>query len=192
MSAQLSLFIEKEKTVVEVVIDDIDLAPAHARTCEDYLGGLLYTLLKRNGRIVITSQKDLPQRLTRHLGLKAQSLRHVVPLNENEIVSFALQLGCPNAPLAQTWAKVILAHTGGHPQLVHARLIALSDSQWSSPTASDVLTTPSEITLERIEARKLLVEQLREPQLELVYRLSLLTGFFRRDHAIAIGVFHPQ
>jgi len=193
---QLSLFVEKERTVVSVIIDDIDLAPARARTCEDYLGGLLYTLLERNSRIVITSQNDLPQRLIRHLGLASQSLRHVAPLDESEITQFTLQLGCPEEKLALNWARVVFAHTSGHPQLVHARLIALSDSQWPALTANDVLKTPSEVALERTEARRLLVEQLPESQRELLYRLSVLIGFFRRDHAVALGntplpVTHP-
>jgi tetratricopeptide (TPR) repeat protein len=188
---QLAVLIERKRIPVNVVLDDLDLSPAHSRQYEDYLGGLLYTVLGRSGRIIITGQKPLPERVSHLLGLDLKSVYSMPPFDGDEIAGLALQLGCLDEKVAQNWAKVILLHTKGHPQLVHARLLHLADARWPALKHDDLLKTPPDVVRERSEAREMLIEQLSEEQRELVYRLSIIGGLFRRDHAVTIGENTP-
>jgi hypothetical protein len=187
----LSNLLDEKREAVNIVLDDLNLSPASSKDIEDYLGGLIYTLFERNGRVIITSKKSLPARLSRILTLDAQSLQKIPSFDEDEIALFAIQLGCPEDGVARKWAKLTLVQTQGHPQLVHAHLLYLADKNWPSITSDDLLTVPSDIKRERSEMRQLL-DRLPEEQRELVYRLSIITGFFRRDHVIAIGENSPS
>ncbi len=188
---QLVSIIEQKRESCNIVLDDLDLTPAPARQYEDCLGGLLYTLKERNNQVIITSQKSPPDRLLKLLSLEATSLQQVPQFGEDEIVQFALNLGCPRENLAQNWAKVISLQTYGHPQLVHARLIKLQNDRWPICRLEELLETPPEIARVRTEAREVLIRQVPENHRELIYRLSIVAGYVRRDQAIAIGEFPP-
>lgn len=188
---QLAVLMEQKIMPTNVVLDDLDLSSSHAHKYEDYLGGLFYTVMERNGQVIITSQKPLSTRLSRGLNLDSKSLYSAPPFDEEEIAMFAVQLGCSDDELARNWSKVILLHTRGHPQLVHAYLIHLADTQWPILNANNLFKTPPSVIHERSETRELLVEQLPEEHRELIYRLSIISGSFRRDHAIAIGEISP-
>jgi len=188
---QLAIFMEQKRSAIKVVLDDIDLSAAKSRVYEDYLGGLLYTILNRNSLAVLTSQRLLPTRLLQRLRIDPGCMKPAPPFEEDEIAEFAIKLGCTEEKLAQSWAMVILLHTRGHPQLVHARLLHLADTEWPPPGPDDLLKTPSDVIRERSEARELLIEQLPEENRELVYRLSIVLGPFRRDHAVAISEIEP-
>lgn len=188
----LAIFIESESIPINIVLDDLDLSPASARQYEDYFGGLLYTLFARGGRIIITSRNSLTERLSHTLGLNTKSFHKAPSFTEEEITDFALRLGCKDQTLAKNWAKVILLQTKGHPQLIHARLLNLSGNGWPALTPDDFLKTPLDIDRERSAARGLLIDQLSVDERELIYRLSIIVGLFRRDHAIAIAENKPS
>lgn len=189
---QLAVLIDEARTVASVVLDGLDLSPASARQLEDYLGGLLFTVSGRNCRVVITSQKPLPDRLFRCLGLDLKSVLQVPPFNEDEVTQFAIRLGCPEENLARSWAKVVLLRTKGHAQLVHARLTHLAYTKWPLLRMEDLVDTPPDVLREQSESRQLLVEQLSEEEREFVYRLTIIAGAFRRDHAVATGECPPS
>jgi tetratricopeptide (TPR) repeat protein len=188
----LAIFIERENTPINIVLDDLDLSPASTRQYEDYFGGLLYTLFARGGRIIITSRNSLTERLSHILGLNTKCFHKVPYFTEEDITDFALRIGCEDQRLARDWAKVILLQTKGHPQLIHARLLNLSGCGWPSLTPDDLLKTPPDIHRERAVARELLIVQLSINERELIYRLSIIVGLFRRDHAIAIAENKPS
>ena len=173
-----------------ILLDDVNLLPEHSRQLEDYLAGVLYTILQRKGRLMITGQKALPQRLSQHLGLNEKSTQVAPALTHQEITDFALQLGCPSRENAQAWSAITLIHTSGHVQLVHAQMKSLVRQGWPKPSTYDALKQPTDVGTALSEAR-LLLQALPDTHRQLLYRLSIVAGLFRRDHAVAIGELKP-
>lgn len=173
-----------------ILLDDVNLLPEHSRQLEDYLAGVLYTILQRKGRLIITGQKALPQRLSQHLGLNEKSTQVAPALTHHEITDFAIQLGCQSKENAQAWAAITFIHTSGHVQLVHAQMKHLVRQGWPMPSTDDALQQPTDVGQALSEARMLL-QALPDGHRQLLYRLSIVAGLFRRDHAVAIGELKP-
>ena len=169
-----------------VVLDDLNLRPQQLRSYEEVLGIVVYRVLERSGKLLITSQQKLPNSLIRQLGVSSPIVVQVPDFTKSEIEQFAEQLGCP-ADDAKNWAQLIQLHTSGHPRLVHARLAQLREEGWRQPdTIESILQTPGEVIEEREDARQLLMG-LSHDQLEFLYRLSLVPTRFRKDYAVNIG-----
>ncbi len=183
----LASFIDQRREKINLVLDAVDLSAADFQKHEDYLGGLLYALSEVHGKIIITRQKPLPQRFLRNLGIHPLSICSIPRFEEEEILKFALQLGCSDKQIAINWAKIIVIQTQGHPQLVHARLNHLVRMKWPKPDIEALLTTPPEVVQEQTEIKVLFSQQLHSEQQELLYRLSAIHGKFKRDHVLNIG-----
>ncbi len=188
--------IERAECLDGVVIDGLDFPPEELKRIEPQLCGLIYTVLSRGSRVVVTSYKPLPSRWLGSLDLPNTCNTEVPRFSLEEICELGREIGCPDDELLSSWAVVVVMQTGGHPQLVHARLISLSQSGWPQPSAEDLATQPKELTEERQATRQSLLGLLSADQRELIYRLSILIGYFRRDQAVAIGeldepVNHP-
>ncbi|MCP4353180.1 MAG: TIR domain-containing protein [Desulfobacterales bacterium] len=188
---QLGIFLEQNQDINSIILDDIDFSSSGVRQYEDLLGGLYYTILKRNGRIIITSRKKIPDRLSRTLGFNIDIQKQVPYFDEEELIEFAVQLGCPQDKYLKNRVRIIHLQTRGHPQLIHAQLIYLSNNQWPKPKLDDLLSTSPDINNERIASRELL-SHLTDEQRELLYRLSLIINDFRRDQAISVGEISPE
>ncbi len=186
----LAVLLEREPEANSILLDDVNLSPEHSRPLENYFAGVLYTIQQRKGRLILTGQKELPQRLSQHLGLHEKTTQIAPALTHDEIAELAVQLGCPSADDARSWAAITLLHTSGHVQLVHARMKNLVRKGWPGPSAGDLLEEPPDVTKALSEAR-LLLQGLPEGHRYLLYRLSIVAGLFRRDHAIAIGEIKP-
>ena len=187
---QAGALLETDRQIDSVVLDGLDLDPGRIDSWEHSLGGLLYTVLRRRGRVVLSTRRSLPDRFLRQLAINPSSTITVPPFTEVDIATFATALGCPDADRASQWAAVIALHTKGHPQLVHAQLLHLIERKWPRMGTEDIVTTPPDVIREQAQARQLL-SAAREADRELLYRLSVISGPFRRDHAVAIGESPP-
>ena len=206
---QLAVEISNQSSQVNVVLDDLDLQPQKLRGYEEALGVVVYRVLERGAKLLITSQRKLPNNLIRSLGISSAVAIHVPNFTISEIKQFAQQLGCPDNHI-EIWATLTQLQTDGHPRLVHARLARLQEESWKqdliegilqtpqggigASVKSDakmqdliegILQTPQELVEEREEVRQLLIN-LSEDQREFLYRLSLISTF-RRDYALNIG-----
>jgi tetratricopeptide (TPR) repeat protein len=186
---QLSKSIDTDATISRVVLDDINFSPEFVRLFERVLAGLVYTIANRRGWLLATSQKAFPTTIERQLAPGPNATVTVRGFQEEEIVDLARSLGCPSGP-AKQWSKLIATQTNSHPQLVHARLLTVARRGWPPLRQDDFLEIPRELTEERMQTRMLLAE-LPKDDVELLYRLSLIAGLFRRDHAVAIGQIEP-
>lgn len=179
--------LDGDRCITDVLIDDIDMSPNACRQYEETLGGLMITLQSRNGRVILTSQREPSQRLQRALSLRPESIIKVPSLSEAEISSLLTTSGfAGNQTECNQHAKIIFFQTSGHPQLVQATIRYLSTKGWPHAHLDDLLTTPKEIAQEKRQMRQLLIDGLSNAQKTLVYRLSAI-GMFRRDHAAEIG-----
>lgn len=186
---QISRSIDGDESVRRIILDDINFSPEQSRIYEHVLAGMLYTIARRRGWILATSQRPLPSTLKPYLGSQSDPTLPIKGLVETEIEELARILGCPSDRAAR-WSKLIALHTKNHPQLVHARLLTLARAGWPEVREDDLLEVPGDITHEQAQTRMLLA-QLPIGEVELLYRLSVIGGSFRRDHAIAVGEIAP-
>ena len=129
--------------------------PQELRKYEEVLGVVVYRVLERGAKLLITSQYKLPNNLSRRLDMSRSVAIQVPNFTISEIEQFAQQLECP-ADYIETWAKLTQVQTSGHPMLVHVRLAQLRAANWKQDIIESILQTPQELVDEREQARQLL------------------------------------
>jgi len=169
----------------EIVIDDLDTA-GDTRPIESNLLSLLFTIRAPNGRIILTSSANLPQRLLLALSITSDQPYSLRRFTDADIHDFLLSLGCP-PDLATSWTTIVALTTSGHPQLVNARVQALGRAGFPQPTETELATPPLDLAETRLEARRLIAAELTPPERELLYRLSLCMDDFPRDQVLSIA-----
>jgi hypothetical protein len=192
LSQRLSVVVadlESEEGINNVVLDDLSL-PADPRLIEGPLTRISHIIEAREGKLLITSNVVLPQRIALALGFQQRNNYQVPAFTQIEIAQFLVQRGCPSGTILNQWAALIELHTLGHPQLVHARIAALENLGFPAPNIEDLAATPSDIVEARTEARRLLA-LLDVPARELIYRLSLTTSIFQRKQVLSIASQDP-
>ena len=183
---QLSIAFSNQSEQINVVLDDLNVQPQQLQAYEQMLEVVVYRVLERGAKLLITSQHKPPNNFTHRLGVPPSIVVHVPDFNLSEIEQFAERLGCP-ADDIKTCAQLIQLHTSGHPRLVHAQLARLREENWEQQDIiKNLLQIPKEVVEEREVARQLLMA-LPDDQREFLYRLSLMTTGFRRDYALNIG-----
>jgi len=152
--------------------------------------GLIRSILSQGGSVIVTTQGDMPSKVRLTFELTEECVFSVPVLSQGEIREVAKNYGCPDGIKLAAWVGAILANTSGHPLLVHAQVINLAASNWPRPNAEDFLKS---VVIEdvRREIRKKLQEQIPEEARTLAYRLSILTSYFRRSHALHLASFPP-
>ena len=182
---QLAIEVSNQSPQVNIVLDDLNLEPQQLQKYEEVLGILVYRVLERGAKLLITGQHEPPDDLIRRLGVSRRIIIHVPDFTISEIEQFTQQLGCP-ASNTEAWATLTQLHTRGHPRLVHARLARLREEDWKPDENENIFQTPPEVVKEREQARQLLLN-LPEDQREFLYRLSLMSTKFRKDYVLNIG-----
>jgi hypothetical protein len=186
---QAELISSDQTSHPRVVLDDLDVRD-HPTVYEHALTGLLYAILSRGGHIVVTTQGDMPNRITSRLQARDWAL-NVSPFDGEGIRQLLLDHGCPSDDLLAQWGLIIFMKTRGHPQLVHAYVRNMTARGWPRPGPDDMNQT-TELETVRREARMSLREQLPSEETRLLaYRLSLFGQPFRRDHALHLGGHPP-
>lgn len=173
-----------------LIIDDLEFS-GDTRNFESPLLLLTFLIRSRKGRLLVTSHQDASQRILLNLGLGEEERFWVPAFNETDIDAYLLEQGCQDRALRQSWSRLIWLRTGGHPQLVNARVQSVRATGFRRPDVGDLLKTPIDIQNARNEARQIVASDMDADSRELLYRLSLLTAPFRRDRAIAIASAPP-
>ena len=183
---QLAIQISNLSSPVNIVLDDLNLQPQVLQGYKETLSVVVYRVLERGAKLLITSQYKPPNSLIRQLDVSPSIVVHVPDFTLTEIEQFAKQLGCPRDDVT-TWASSVQLHTLGHPSLVRVLLDRLRETSWRKPnTIEDIVKPPKEVGEERGESRQLLMA-LPDDQKEFLYRLSLMPAGFRRDYALNIA-----
>ena len=186
-----SLLIQSSSDIEYVVIDGFDVTDGESLDLELALASLFFVADETSCSILITSQRQLPARLLRSSASGGFAIATTPHMTEEEIKEVLVANGAPEGTYSETWATIILLHTSGHAQLVHARVLTLKATGWPKLEGKDVIETPQDVELEKEEVRKRLFQDLDADKLELLYRLSVMLGLFRREHAIHIGGSPP-
>jgi len=185
-----SYAIEDQRQHVDCIIDDLNF-DSHSVVYENPLARLIYSVKNAGGRIVITTQGTLPSRIVNLYDIPPACIASVPALTENEIRQLARSYGCSGDGRIKNWARIIYLTTRGHPQLAHARVRNLEAKGWPAHTAQDVLFAP-DIAAVRREIRNQLRDLLPSTDARLLlYRLSILTHFRKRE-ALSLSGYAPQ
>jgi tetratricopeptide (TPR) repeat protein len=181
----LAQFSAKE-AASDYIIDDLNF-DKQVLAYEEILAEVLYVVTSHGGRLIITTQGDLPSRVSLQLGLTADCIFNVPLFTVQEVAQLVFNHGCHDASVGATWSRTIFWRTSGHPQLVHARVKKLAANGWPAAEPIDITET-EDIENVRREARIQLREQLPSRDARtLAYRLSVLSGPFRRVQALFLG-----
>ena len=191
---QLSRTVSNQSAQVNVVLDDLNLQSQQLRTYEEVLGIVIYRIIKRGAKLLITSQHKPPDNFIRLLGVSKEITVDVPNFTIREIEQFAQQLGCP-AKKAKTWTELFQLPTKRHPRLVHALFTQLREKDWKRQDIIESIFQSSSTLAKELEDARQLLADLSEYQREFLYRLSLLIEF-RKDYALNIGeipepILHP-
>lgn len=181
--------VEEQAGAVNCIIDDLNF-DKNPVLYETALAKFIYAVSLSDGRLIITTQGNLPPFVVTQNDLPAESLFDVPALDEGEIVELLSNYACPADDLAE-WGRTIFLSTRGHPLLAHARIKRIQAERWPRPTPEDFSMTRG-IEDVRREIRRRLQEQLPfDDARTLAYRLSVLTQRFRRGHAFYMAQHTP-
>jgi hypothetical protein len=183
--------VEGATTSAAVVIDDFDIKEGDPRLIETELSRLAAAVRVRGGVLYTIAHNALPPRLAVAVGLPADRAIAVPHFDVDEVAAFIVDLGCADLDRISHLARVVMLHTLGHPQLVAARVLALEAEGFPAVRASDLLEKPKDVIDERREARALIRAVLPEPARDLLYRLSVMMGIFKRSDALRIAELKP-
>lgn len=114
----------------------------------------------------------------------------VLPLEEAEVGLIIERAGGDTA----RWTRSVWLASGGHPQLVAARVTGLKARGWpAGENLQGILPGDRalDLDLERDAVRERLIEDLPDRPRSLLYRLSLLIGGFDRGLAVSAGMAAP-
>ena len=192
---QLADAVSNRSAQVNVVLDDLNLQPQQLQAYEEALGVVAYRVLERGAKLLITSQYNPPNNLTRSLGLSSSVVVHVPNFTISEIEQFAIEMGCL-AEDAKDLAKLFQLPTKRHPRLVHALFTQLQKKDWKRQDIIESIFQGSSTMAKEFEDARQLLAVLSEDQREFLYRLSLIITEFRKDCALNIGeipkpISHP-
>lgn len=181
--------VEDYPSGVDCVIDDLNF-DSQTSLYENALAKFIYAVRLRNGRVVITTQGTLPNRIVNMFDVPPTSVVDVPTLTEDEIKELATIYGCPPEEL-KGWGRIIYVKTGGHPQLADALARNLESKGWPTHTFEDLVKTEG-LQEVKAEARNRLRDTIpSEEARRLAYRLSVFSQRFRRSHALRIGQHPP-
>lgn len=173
-----------------VVFDSFDFSGNEALAMLRSLAGGALLTVRATVMVIVTTQRPFPQMFRREVPFGDEAFATVPPFDESEVEELCERAGCQNVERRRLWSKLISLQTQGHPQLAHARVSVAARAGWLPANPADLLVTPEDVKEVRTLSRQLL-SALDEGHRELLYRLSVASRSFRRDHAIAIGEVSP-
>jgi hypothetical protein len=189
--SELRRAVEGATTPTAVILDDFDIKTGDPRLIEIELSLLAATVQGRAGVLYTIAHNPLAPRLAVAIGLARDGAVMVPPFDVNEVAAFIAALGCDDHDRASQLARVVILHTSGHPQLVAAHVFALEADGFPAISASDLLQKPRDVIDQRRQARSLIRAALPEPARDLLYRLSIMLGIFKRSDALRIAALDP-
>lgn len=182
---QLAINLESKPDIGWVTLDDLDMSPDRLKGYQDALAAVLFTARSKRIKILMTGQKPLPVTFKSSCGDLPFEAITVAKFSKPEVEELLVAYGCPPAMVSK-WALVVKTLTAGHPQLVHAKVIELSEQVWREPSHLDLQATSPSLDEAKNQATQLLSSR-DVPSAELLGRLSLISGLFRRDQAIKVA-----
>lgn len=169
-----------------------DLNSIEAPTVQLALAKLVEAARRHDMRLIVTCYRQPSAMVLNGLGLDSESVVACRHFDQDETNSLVVRTGGDPS----LWGKVAYIVGGdGHPQLTHAFIFGMAAKDWPKSEITQVVargfTSPD---LEAVwdASRANLITSLPEAARDLLYRLSITTGIFKRSLALAIGAMPPS
>jgi len=185
----LAAKIARETGTPHIILDDVDVSSSAHAGLSHAFAVLAVSLTQRGGQLLATTQTRPGARIVEVCSSVSDLVFAVPRMGYQEIREMAGVLGCPEGEMREGWARLARVRSHGHPQLARAVLLDAKTRGWPQPSLLDQ-TADESVGHVRTEARRL-VSALPDSEKELLLRLSLITGRFRREHALALGAEPP-
>lgn len=138
----LALTIDRPDGQSLLILDDLDTSANARRVYAASLRQLVHRASVAGVALLFTAQghtEALEQEVAASWGVDVV----VVPtMLQHEVAEHCVDFGCSSPALANAWGQLIAVQSGGHPALVHVRLVELRDQGWPALELS-TLVTPS-------------------------------------------------
>jgi len=172
-----------------LVLDDLDVN--QLSFFERDFVSLVFSVLNRDGKVIVTGQTPPPLQLLPKIW-KSDNCHFTAPYFDRlEISELLRSHGLTDAEAVKERSQSIWLATQGHPQLVHAQVRRMCANGWPAITVADLIG-PEDVERIRSEARIRLLNEIPTDRVRvLAYRLSLTNGTFSRATAIAIAETPP-
>lgn len=188
-SGRLTLAASRVATARTSLILD-DLPVEYDANIENALAVLAATLRSRDQLMLVTTSSKPSARMRSLLTANEDLVFGMPNLSGKEVSALVDQLGGDG----QIWGPLTHTVSGGHPQLVMARLRRLSRDAWPKGEllgGIDPAKPAEEIDDERTATRKRLLRELDDISLALIDRLSVIGSRFDRRMALAVSADPP-
>jgi hypothetical protein len=172
-----------------LIFDDLNqLEDGPARTA---FVRCVQALQRRDRSAIVTAYRRPSQRALTELGLDLEAVIEIPYLTEDEAIDIVrAAAGDP-----EQWGRIAFAAGAqGHPQLVHAFVLGMAARGWPLSEARDIVIrgfASDDIDAERDAVRRSMGAALSEPARDLLYRLSLVIGWFDRALALKVAEVSP-
>lgn len=181
--------LESETESFSCIIDDLNFEDGF-KGYETPLGEFIKLCLLRRIHLVLTSQHNLPVRISTLYEIPNDSTIQVPELELNEIEELAAKHKCPNESVLKSLSRLIWSQTKGHPLLAHARVLDFQQKGWQLNKTTEFLA-PVSLDEIRQNVRTQLSESLSSEARLFLYRLSIFNLRFQRQNALAIAEYQP-
>ena len=136
----LALTIDRPGGPSLLILDDLDTSANARRVYAASLRQLAHRARVAGVALLFTAQghtEALEQEVATSWGVDVV----VVPaMPHAEVAEHCVDFGCSSQNLANAWGQLIAAQSGGHPALVHVRLVELRDQGWPALDLSTFVT----------------------------------------------------
>ena len=164
-------------------IDDPSVALSLARVIE--------SIKRRNRYVFITCYRAPSVKVLNNIGLDQNCIVDCPYFSEEEVQKLISE----NEGDQDKWGRVAYIVGRGHPQLTHAFVAGIAKRGWPIEEISDIIDqglSSEDTNVARDEVRRSLIRRLPEEARKLLYRLSLVSGYFDRSLSLTIGELSPS
>ncbi len=185
---QTALRLEHETLLVLDELPDLLKVPE----LNEKLVQLAIAMKETGGKILTTSQRNLPSSVKRHFDV-AFVERQTPPMAIEEVQEMVIAAGAPPSFLRSRFLNFLYGVTYGHPALVAAVILFLRGNTWSvSDSQLSQILTGDPTGEVRSETRRKVFRLLSNDQLRvLLYRLSLINSSFDTTLLKAVAAVPP-
>ena len=169
-----------------------DLNSIEDPTVRTLLAQVIEAAHRHDMRVLISCYRRPSATALNGLGLDSRCVVECPHFNQEETNAL---VECAGGDLG-IWGQIAhIAGGNGHPQLTHAFVIGMATKHWPKDAITQVISrgfTSPDLETARAAARANLINALPEPVRDLLYRLSIPIGFFKRSLAVEIGNVQPS
>tara|TARA_R110002126_G_scaffold251653_1_gene394671 strand:+ start:279 stop:4346 length:4068 start_codon:yes stop_codon:yes gene_type:complete len=175
-----------------VILDDVDVdvLAQHPRRFARFISWMK----ARDGAVVFTCARTVSPNALQSLGLEASAVSNSSYLTVEDVTGLIKNTDAPT-DIADAWGLFIhTATSGGHPQLVAAKIVSLEHRGWPKDALTEDLSgqVSEAVELTRTEARRRLLNDATDEGRALLKRLGCILFKFDRATAIASATIAPE